>query len=616
MNRLNPERASGAVRQMVFDPTGQKLYVSSEPGELAVYDLATHQKTISDARVTANGSLLIRGQHSTLLAISDRRKLIELDLYDGRLVHEFPETIDTSLRYAVTRDGQSLAGVDSKRHLFLADLSNGNIRELNVTVPKNPAMIWFTEKDSVINSVDETHGWRRWNTATLQPLTVPAWTTNSSLRINSADFSEQMNGGPLLAVGTTSGNLLLMSPPGASQDSRPRLVHGNDRLVVSCLPPTSIITADETVQIHQLDPDQPPQIIETTSNANHAVTVSQDARFVAVGSDDGSVSVLDTRRPEILTGSFRIFDGQADRGFGFPRTLLTLANNGLTCVGHSGGWIATINGRTGVPTEAFSVCEGGINSMVAHPVKPIVAVGNGGDDQSVIVLKYDPDYRFGKDPENLFQSTPVPIARIPTDGDVRVVAFANEGKSLLASLRNGHVIFIDCESWQITASWKCHEGGIYAMDVKGDLIVTGGQDGFVRVGRASDGAEQLRWKAHGHRITCLRVSHDGRRIYTGTHEGELAAWDIHGQRITTLVGHVGPVLCLEFSASGETLFSGGHDRRILLWDSLTGDLQREITAHSDRVMDLEFLSSEASLLSSSLDGSVNRWGYEPRKSAP
>ena len=147
------------------------------------------------------------------------------------------------------------------------------------------------------------------------------------------------------------------------------------------------------------------------------------------------------------------------------------------------------------------------------------------------------------------------------------------------------------------------------MDVQNDLMVTGGHDGFVRVGRTSDGAEQLRWQAHEHRITCLTVNKNGNRIYTGTHGGEIAISDAHGQKITSLVAHVGPVLCLELSANGETLFTGGHDRRILVWDALTGDLQREIPAHTDRVMDLEFLSGDAGLLSSGFDGAVNRWGY-------
>lgn len=153
------------------------------------------------------------------------------------------------------------------------------------------------------------------------------------------------------------------------------------------------------------------------------------------------------------------------------------------------------------------------------------------------------------------------------------------------------------------------------MDVHEDLIITGGQDGFVRIANASDGTLKSHWKAYADRITCVTVSQDGSRIYIGTHDGNIGLWDMNGRKLTSQLAHVGPVLCLALSDDGETLFTGGHDRRILLWDAVTGDLQREIVAHSDRIMDLEFLSEELGLLSSSFDGTVNRWGYRSETNA-
>jgi WD40 repeat protein len=365
----------------------------------------------------------------------------------------------------------------------------------------------------------------------------------------------------------------------------------------------------EPLRIEDRSQNLPPQIIPITHETTQAIAVSADSQIVAMGAEDGSVSLLHMKRPEIRLAALGIFNGQPDQGFGFPKTLFSLPNSGLTFVGHSGGWFATVDQKTMTAREAFSGCRGAINSIAAHPEKPIVAVGNGGEDQSVILLTFSPDYWFCQNTSGLIRSSPTPLARIRTEADVRQLAFSRTGDRLIVALRNGDVVTYDAVTCQITSRVKCHEGGIYAMDVYEDLLITGGHDGFVRIANLNNRTQLSRWKAHDNRITCMAVSQDGNSIYTGTHDGDICLWNRDGRKIPSLLAHVGSVLCLELSVDGETLFTGGHDRRILLWDALTGDLQREVAAHTDRVMDVDFLSEEAGLLSSSFDGMLHHWGY-------
>jgi serine/threonine protein kinase len=145
MSRWNLERASGAVRQMTFDPNGGTLYVASDSGELAIYDMATHKKTVGRVGLRADGSLIVRNGHSTLMTISDRQRLVELSSTDGSLVRDYGDTITFAISFAVSSDGELLAGINTERSLFLAKLSDGTVRPLNVTLRKTPAYLWFTD---------------------------------------------------------------------------------------------------------------------------------------------------------------------------------------------------------------------------------------------------------------------------------------------------------------------------------------------------------------------------------------------------------------------------------------------------------------------------------------
>jgi len=152
-----------------------------------------------------------------------------------------------------------------------------------------------------------------------------------------------------------------------------------------------------------------------------------------------------------------------------------------------------------------------------------------------------------------------------------------------------------------------HEGGIFAMCIRGNICVTGGTDGFICLTDISSGQRVGGWSAHLSRITDLIPNADGTMIFSASMDGDIAVWNRSGKRLHSLIGHVGPVKCLALTEDGSTLVSGGDDHRIILWDAVTGDLQLEINAHADHLADLEFVSNDRGLLSCSLDGQSKLW---------
>ena len=78
----------------------------------------------------------------------------------------------------------------------------------------------------------------------------------------------------------------------------------------------------------------------------------------------------------------------------------------------------------------------------------------------------------------------------------------------------------------------------------------------------------------GHRGAVLAsgFSADGTRLVSGGDDGTVRVWDARtGDPLLTLEGHRGGVWASGFSADGTRLVSGGDDGTVRVWDARTGD---------------------------------------------
>ncbi|KAL8998435.1 MAG: hypothetical protein Q9188_006099 [Gyalolechia gomerana] len=107
---------------------------------------------------------------------------------------------------------------------------------------------------------------------------------------------------------------------------------------------------------------------------------------------------------------------------------------------------------------------------------------------------------------------------------------------------------------------------------------------------------------HSGRVRAVAFSPDGKRIASGSDDETVKLWDTAtGDLQKTLVDHSDRV------TDGKRIASGSNDKTIKLWDTVTGDLQKTSAGHSDRVSAVAFSPDGKRIASGSDDKTVKLW---------
>lgn len=114
-------------------------------------------------------------------------------------------------------------------------------------------------------------------------------------------------------------------------------------------------------------------------------------------------------------------------------------------------------------------------------------------------------------------------------------------------------------------------------------------------------------------VRCLAWSPDGLRIISGGNDGNVRIWEFAtGKQLKVLSGHVGTVTCVA-CVHTDFLGSGGIDGTIRIWNSATGEEIKVIQGHTMRVTSIAFSPDGAKMVSGSWDKTVRLWNVATKQ---
>ncbi|MER6383328.1 TIR domain-containing protein [Streptomyces sp. NPDC001127] len=143
----------------------------------------------------------------------------------------------------------------------------------------------------------------------------------------------------------------------------------------------------------------------------------------------------------------------------------------------------------------------------------------------------------------------------------------------------------------------------------GALLVTGGNDGVVRLWEPATGQGRRILRGHGRRIGTLSFSPDGAMLAAGGNDGVVRVWHAaSGRRLRELTGQSDRLVSAAFGPVGPLLATASSDGDIYLWNAATGEYQRELDVETDHVW-AEAFSADGKLLATANDDDTVRLWY-------
>jgi WD40 repeat protein len=169
-------------------------------------------------------------------------------------------------------------------------------------------------------------------------------------------------------------------------------------------------------------------------------------------------------------------------------------------------------------------------------------------------------------------------------GPVRAAAFSRDGRWIVSGGEDGTLRIWDRGDGRETARLLGHQGAVTALALApgGERLVSGGADGSVRVWETLSGREIAVLRGHRGEVSAVRWL-DGSRIVSAGRDGSLRVWDgERGEALATWAegGEADPpILALAVAPDGR-LAASATPQGISIWDAKSGERVRSLEGHA------------------------------------
>jgi hypothetical protein len=173
-------------------------------------------------------------------------------------------------------------------------------------------------------------------------------------------------------------------------------------------------------------------------------------------------------------------------------------------------------------------------------------------------------------PEKPIEPPKVPFAH---DGAVGAVAFAPDGVHLISGADDGVIRVWNRETGLAVRELTGHRGRVSALSFTPDgrTLASGSGDQTVGLWDFATGKLLHRCEGHDGWVRSVQFHPNGKTVISASYDETLRAWDVaSGKEVRRFEGHEAPVSALAFAPDGKSLVSCDHDNVCRIWDPATG----------------------------------------------
>jgi len=189
------------------------------------------------------------------------------------------------------------------------------------------------------------------------------------------------------------------------------------------------------------------------------------------------------------------------------------------------------------------------------------------------------------------------------------VAISADGPRIVTGSEDGTVKVVNTLGGEEPHTLGTHKGPVHGVAISSDgqRIVSGSKDGMVKVWDGATGREQATLDGHAGAVLSVAISADGRHIVAGHVFSTTKIWDAQaGQERLTLEGEPGSVTGVAISADGQRIITANCGT-VKVWDAQTGRQKLSLEGHGDLVYSVAISPDGKRIVSGSFDREVKVW---------
>jgi len=195
-------------------------------------------------------------------------------------------------------------------------------------------------------------------------------------------------------------------------------------------------------------------------------------------------------------------------------------------------------------------------------------------------------------------------------------SLAFSGEVLFSGWQDGKIRAHEAEHGNILwAMDNCHRGGVSALALSNNskFLVSGGEEGEVRVWEIRTREMFLHLKQHTATVTSLQIYADDTQVLSASRDRTIYLWDLHAQaRTRALTQRMGGLNCIALHPKGQLLLSVGQEKRIGLWDvRQSAPIQMfDVSTPPNEQMTIAINSEGTMFATAGADGKVRLWRFK------